>query len=75
MTVNKNEGYLGNTLIKRAGIEHQYTEDEMAEYVKCSQDPCHFIENYTQIISLDEGMVPFICEFDGTFVENLNARL
>jgi hypothetical protein len=59
MTVNKNEGYLGNTLIKRAGIEHQYTEDEMAEYVKCSQDPCHFIENYTQIISLDEGMVPF----------------
>ena len=31
----------------------------MQEYVKCSQDPCHFIENYTQIISLDEGMVPF----------------
>ena len=54
-----NEGYLGNNLIKRAGIDIQYTKEELAEYVKCSEDPCHFIENYTQIISLDEGMVPF----------------
>ena len=27
--------------------------------MKCSQNPVHFIEQYTQIISLDEGMVPF----------------
>ena len=59
MTVNKNEGYLGNNLIKRAGIETQYAKEELDEYLKCSKDPCHFIENYTQIISLDEGMVPF----------------
>jgi hypothetical protein len=25
-----NEGYLGNNLIKRSGIEHQYTEQELA---------------------------------------------
>jgi len=54
-----NEGYLGNTLIKRAGVETQYTKEELEEYLKCSKDPCHFIEQYTQIISLDEGMVPF----------------
>ena len=54
-----NEGYLGNNLIKRAGIETQYTEEELQEYMKCSQNPVHFIEQYTQIISLDEGMVPF----------------
>ena len=54
-----NEGYLGNTLIKRAGVETQYTKEELEEYMKCSQDPVHFIESYTQIISLDEGMVPF----------------
>ena len=54
-----NEGYLGNNLIKRAGIETQYTKKQMAEYLKCSENPAHFIENYTQIISLDEGMVPF----------------
>ena len=54
-----NEGYLGNNLIKRFGIETQYTEEELQEYMKCSQNPVHFIEQYTQIISLDEGMVPF----------------
>jgi len=59
MVQPKNEGYLGNTLIKRSGIETQYTEQEMQEYLKCGQDPIHFIENYTQIISLDEGLVPF----------------
>ena len=59
MTDAKNEGYLGNTLIKKAGVETQYTKEELAEYMKCSQDPIHFIENYTQIISLDEGMIPF----------------
>ena len=59
MVQAKNEGYLGNTQIKRVGIETKYTEEELAEYMKCSKDPCHFIEQYTQIISLDEGMVPF----------------
>lgn len=55
----KNEGYLGNQAVKRAGVETKYTDEEMQEYIKCTQDPIHFIETYTQIISLDEGMVPF----------------
>lgn len=59
MVQPKNQGYLGNLLVKRAGIETKYTEQEMQEYLKCSTDPTHFIENYTQIISLDEGLVPF----------------
>ena len=59
MTDAKNEGYLGNTLIKKAGVETQYTKEELNEYMRCSKDPIHFIENYTQIISLDEGMIPF----------------
>lgn len=60
MTDSKNEGYLGNTLIKKAGVEVKYTKKQLGEYVKCSSDPCYFIENYTKIISLDEGLVPFI---------------
>jgi hypothetical protein len=59
MVQAKNEGYLGNNLIKRAGVETKYTPEEIAEYQKCSEDPCHFIQNYCQIISLDEGLVPF----------------
>jgi hypothetical protein len=59
MVQSKNEGYLGNTLVKRAGVETQYTEAEFQEYLKCSKDPIHFIQNYCTIISLDEGLVKF----------------
>ena len=60
MVQPKNEGYLGNNLVKRSGIEHQYTQEELQEYLKCSENPVYFIESYCQVISLDEGLVPFI---------------
>lgn len=66
-----NEGYLGNNLIKRAGIESQYTEEEFKEYLKCSKEPVHFIENYCQIISLDEGLVQFkLRGYQGDLIEH-----
>src|SRR6056300_260317 len=75
MVQPKNEGYLGNTLIKRAGIDHQYDEKELKEYIKCSKDPCYFIESYTQIISLDEGMVPFkLRGYQDKLIEHYNSN-
>jgi hypothetical protein len=75
MVQPKNEGYLGNNLIKRAGIEHQYTEQELQEYLKCSKDPCYFIETYTQIISLDEGLVPFTLRgYQRGLIEHYNTN-
>ena len=59
MTDAKNEGYLGNTQIKKAGVEAKYTKKQLEEYLKCSENPAYFIESYTKIISLDEGLVPF----------------
>ena len=35
MVQPKNEGYLGNNLIKRAGVETKYTQEQIAEYQKC----------------------------------------
>ena len=58
MTLNV-EGYLGNAQIKRDGIKHNYSEHEVKEYIKCSQDPVYFIENYIKIIHIDKGIVPF----------------
>ena len=73
MVQAKNEGYLGNNLIKRAGVETSYTEEELLEYQKCSEDPCHFIENYCQIISLDEGLVPFkLRGYQESLIEHFN---
>ncbi len=52
MVQAKNEGYLGNNLIKRAGVETSYTEEQLVEYQKCSQDPYTFYRKiYSDYIS------------------------
>jgi hypothetical protein len=53
------EGYLGNDRIKRVGIELSYTEEQVAEIIKCTEDPVHFIRNYVKIVNVDHGLVPF----------------
>ena len=51
--------YLGNPNLKSAGVEVEFTKEQIAEYIKCSKDPIYFIKNYIKIVSLDEGLVPF----------------
>ena len=51
--------YLGNANLKAAGVKVEFTEEQVTEYLKCAQDPIYFIKNYIQIVSLDEGLVPF----------------
>jgi hypothetical protein len=55
----QNESYLGNINVKRDGVQHQFTEEEVKEYVKCGKDPVYFCKTYLKVISLDEGLVPF----------------
>lgn len=52
------ESYRDNPLLKRVGIEVQYTEEQIEEYVKCAKDPIYF-SKYINIITLDEGLIPF----------------
>ena len=59
MLINQNESYLGNPNVKRDGVQHQFTEEEVKEYVKCGKDPVYFCRTYLKVISLDEGLVPF----------------
>ena len=56
---NQNESYLGNINVKRDGVQHNFTEEEIKEYVKCGKDPVYFCKKYLKVISLDEGLVPF----------------
>jgi hypothetical protein len=56
---NQNESYLGNINVKRDGVQHQFTEAEVKEYVKCGKDPVYFCKKYLKVISLDDGLVPF----------------
>ena len=56
---DKKTGYNGNPNLKPAGIEVEFTKEQVQEYIKCSQDPQYFIEKYIKVVSLDEGLVPF----------------
>lgn len=53
------ETYLGNVNVKKDGVQQDWTKEEIVEYQKCFDDPVYFTQNYVQIVSLDEGLVPF----------------
>jgi len=55
----KSTKYLGNSNLKAAGVNVNFSPEQIEEYVKCSQDPLYFIKNYVKIVSLDKGLVPF----------------
>ena len=52
-------GYLGNSSLKKLGVEISYTEEQIAEIIKCSNDPVYFIRNYVKIVNVDHGLVNF----------------
>lgn len=57
--VNNDMGYLGNPLVKRDGVQQNFTQDELSEYIKCMHDPAYFARKYVKVINLDRGLVPF----------------
>ncbi|AIX25309.1 terminase large subunit [Synechococcus phage ACG-2014d] len=57
--MSNNEVYLGNPNLKKANVAQDFTKDQIAEYIKCSEDPVYFIKTYVKIVSLDLGLIPF----------------
>ena len=53
------KGYNGNSNLKRARQEIEWTPELVQEYVKCSKDPVYFTETYMKIINIDHGLVNF----------------
>jgi hypothetical protein len=51
--------YLNNKNLKAAGVEIEYTPEQIQELVKCSKDPTYFIRTYMKIVHVDHGLVPF----------------
>lgn len=51
--------YLGNPLLKKANTAIEFTSEQIAEFIKCKQDPVYFARNYIKIVSVDEGLIPF----------------
>ena len=53
------ENYLGNPNLKKANVPIGFTEEQVTEFLKCSEDPSYFIESYVKIVNVDKGLVPF----------------
>lgn len=74
-TIDNSKGYNGNVLLKRANQNIEWTPDLIQEWVKCSEDPLYFVENYMKIITLNEGLqtfkpYPYQREMIKSFVDN-----
>ena len=54
-----NDAYLGNPNLKKVNTKVEYTQYQIVEFQKCSEDPIYFMEKYIRIVSLDEGLIPF----------------
>jgi hypothetical protein len=59
MPINNKDSYRDNPLLKKAGVEHAYTQEEIDEYIMCSKDPVYFAMKYIKIVNVDEGLMPF----------------
>ena len=71
----KQEIYLGNPNLKKANVSTQFTKKQVAEYMKCAQDPVYFIREYIRIVSLDEGVIPFdMYDFQESMVEKFHEH-
>ena len=57
MTTIDPKGYNGNSLVKRDGVTHNFTQEEIGEYQKCMSDPVYFAKTYAKVINLDKGLV------------------
>ena len=51
--------YLGNPNLKKANTPHEFTEEQVIEFIRCKNDPVYFARNYIKIVSLDHGLVNF----------------
>ena len=56
---NVETSFRANPLLKRCGIKLQYNEEELTEYIKCTNDPIYFLETYVKVVHVDKGVVPF----------------
>ena len=67
--------YNANINLKATNIDIQYTQEQIAEYVLCKNDPVYFIKKYCKIISLDDGLIPFnLFDYQIKFIETLHKE-
>lgn len=54
-----NEAYLGNQNLKRSNVRHEWSKEQIEQWIKCAEDPVYFIEHYVKIVNIDRGLINF----------------
>ena len=73
MSEKNNTGYRNNPKLKPPGVELQYTEEQLREYVKCAKDPVYFCSKYVKVKTLDKGVMPFeLYDYQQKFVNAIH---
>lgn len=49
--------YLGNSNLKGANVQINWTPEMIREWVKCKNDPIYFAQNYIKIVNVDKGLI------------------
>lgn len=69
----KENGYLGNSNVKKDGVDESFTAESLAEYIKCSEDAIYFIKTYCKVIHLDKGLTNFeLYDFQERMIEHIS---
>ena len=69
------DAYLGNPNLKKVNTPDEFTKEQIVEYQKCAGDPLYFMAKYIQIVSLDEGLVPFdMYDFQKKIVKTIHEN-
>ena len=67
--------YLGNPNLKKANTPHEFTEEQVIEFIRCKEDPVYFARNYIKIVSLDHGLVNFdMYPFQEKLIQNFHEN-
>jgi hypothetical protein len=75
MSQNNNQGYRNNPKLKPPGIQLNYTEEQLKEYVRCANDPVYFCKKYVKVKTLDKGVMPFeLYDYQQRFVNTIHAN-
>ena len=67
------DAYLSNPNLKKIGVDIEFTQKQIEEYVKCAKDPIYFIRKFVKIIHVDHGLIPLdLYEYQERMVSTFN---
>jgi len=57
--IDSKDSYRDNPLLKKAGVQIKYSQEQVEEFLKCAKDPVYFAQHYIKIVNVDRGLMSF----------------